>query len=172
MDLKNIIIESERLIQIPISEKYKLDIFNTFTSEVAKFMGPKAHDNISETEGFLEFSRKGLEAGDNLQMVMLLKETNEFLGCSGLGDLETGTPELGLWLKKTAHGFGYGKEAMVALYEWAKKNINYKYIKYVVERENMSSIKIPEYLKGTVQKEYKMKNMAGRMQDLLEYHIY
>lgn len=110
MDLKNIIIESHRLIQVPISEKYKHDIFNSFTPEVAKFMGPKAHDDISETEGFLEFSRKGLEAGNNLQMVILLKENNEFLGCSGLADLETDSPELGLWLKMSAHGLGYGKK--------------------------------------------------------------
>jgi ribosomal-protein-alanine N-acetyltransferase len=172
MDLKNVIIESPRLIQIPISGKYKHDIFNSFTPEVAKFMYPKTHDDISETEGFLEFSRKGLEDGNNLQMVILKKSNNEFLGCSGIHDLDTDTPETGLWLKESAHGFAYGKETIEAIYNWAKQNLNFKYIKYSVERENISSIKIPEMLEGKVHREYKMKNMAGRIQDLLEYRIY
>lgn len=61
---------------------------------------------------------------------------------------------------------------MTAMFNWAKENIKYRYIKYVVERENFSSIKISESLGSKLMKEYKMKNMAGRMQDLLEYHIY
>lgn len=172
MDLKNIIIESPRLIQVPISEKYKHDIFNTFTPEVAKYMYPKPHDDISETEGFILMSLKGIEAGNNLQMVILKKSNNEFLGCSGLHNFNTDTPETGLWLKESAHGFAYGKETIEAIYNWTKQNMKFKYIKYSVERENIPSIKIPEMLGGKVHKEYKTKNMAGRIQDLLEYHIY
>lgn len=172
MNLKNVIIESPRLIQVPISEEYKYDIFNTFTPEVAKYMYPKPHDDIRETEDFISMSLKGIEAGNNLQMVILKKSSNEFLGCSGLHGIDTNTPETGLWLKVSAHGFAYGKETIEAIYNWAKQNTKFKYIKYSVERENISSVKIPEMLGGKVQKEYKMKNMAGRMQDLLEYHIY
>lgn len=172
MDLKNIIIDSPRLVQIPLSEKYKHDIFKSFTQEVAKFMYPKAHDDISETEGFIAMSRKGIEAGNNLQLVILKKSNNEFLGCSGLHDLDTDTPETGLWLKQSAHGFAYGKETIEAIYNWAKQNLKFTYIKYSVERENTPSIKIPEMLGGKVAREYKMKNMAGRIQDLLEYRIY
>ena len=37
---------------------------------------------------------------------------------ASLEDADSVSPELGLWLKETAHGQGFGREVVVALVEW------------------------------------------------------
>ncbi len=46
-------------------------------------------------------------------MVILDRETGRFLGCAGLHELEAARPELGVWLKKSAHGNGFGREGEI-----------------------------------------------------------
>ena len=41
-------------------------------------------------------------------------------------------PELGLWTKETAHGLGYGREAVTALAEWAPETLGKKGFIYPV----------------------------------------
>ena len=94
------------------------------------------------------------------------------MGCAGLHHIDKKTPELGIWIKKSAHGHGYGKETMVALKEWADKNLSYEYILYPVAKENYPSRKIPEFLHGKVEREYDKINMSGKKLHLLEYRIY
>lgn len=94
------------------------------------------------------------------------------MGCGGLHHIDKKTPELGIWVKKSAHGHGYGKEVIIALKEWADKNLNYEYILYPVAEKNYPSKKIPEFLGGKVAKEYNEVNMSGKKQHLLEYRIY
>jgi len=100
MNLLNQRIESNRLIQIPISHKYENVIFNEFTESITKFMFPKPAEKIEETISFIEDSLIGLKSGENLQLVIINKETKEFIGCSGLHNVSSNTPELGIWIKK------------------------------------------------------------------------
>lgn len=135
-------------------------------------MFPKPAKDISETEEFINSSLPGMKDGTNMQLVMTLKDTNEFLGLVGLHGVNSETPVLGIWLKKSAHGKGYGKEAITAIYQWAKENIEFKYLKYSVDKDNIPSIKIPESLGGIVGKEKTMVVPCGNTLNLLEYWIY
>ena len=94
------------------------------------------------------------------------------MGCGGLHHIDTKTPELGVWIKKSAQGNGYGKETIIALKEWADKNLDYEYILYPAVEENYPSRRIPEFLGGEVFREYDKVNMSGKEQHLLEYRIY
>ena len=81
-------------------------------------------------------------------------------------------PELGIWIKKSAHGNGYGKEAMVALKKWADKNLKYDYILYPVAQDNLASRKIPEFLGGKIEHEYDEETQNGVTLHFIEYRIY
>ena len=165
-------IESGRLLLVPISMDYKEEIFKEFTKDITTFMYPKPADDISETEVFINNSLKELEEGSNLQLVVVKKESGEFLGCGGLHKVNTRTPELGIWLKKTAHGNGYGREAMAITKEWADKNLDYEYILYPVAEKNAPSRKIPESLGGKIEREYDSEGLGGNKFYCLEYRIY
>jgi RimJ/RimL family protein N-acetyltransferase len=172
MDTSNIIIETANLCLKGISLGYKDDIFREFTPGIATYMSPKPAERIDETVEFISTSIKENKEGSNLQIVILDKTSKDFLGCGGLHHIDQKTPELGIWIKKSAHGHGYGKEAVTALKEWADKNLDYEYILYPVDSENLASRRIPESFGGEIFREYDHVSMSGKKLHLLEYRIY
>ncbi len=170
-NLLNEKIETERLLLIPISEKYIDEIYEEFTEDVSVFMYPQPTGKIEDTKNFINESRSGLKAGTNLQLVILNKETNEFLGCAGLHNLDK-TLEFGIWLKKSAQGYKYGQEAMQAIKGWADENLNYNYILYPVAEDNIASKKIPEMLGGHIFRAYDDPNAKGVVHHTKEYRVY
>ncbi|EKE21399.1 MAG: hypothetical protein ACD_7C00260G0004 [uncultured bacterium] len=165
-------IESERLLLVPISMNYKDEIFKEFSEDITAYMYPASATDISETEEFINNSIKGLSEGSNLQLVILAKDSREFLGNAGLHNIDSKTPELSVWLKKAAHGKSYGKEAMTVVKKWADKNLKYDYILYPVADKNIASQKIPESLGGKIEREYDEKMMTGKTHHMIEYRIY
>lgn len=103
MLLNHVEILSNRLRQIPIQLDHAQDIFTNFTDEITTYMYPKPANKIEETIDFINSSIDGINQGSNLQLVVLGKITGEFLGCSGLHKVNTSSPELGIWIKKSAH---------------------------------------------------------------------
>jgi len=171
MNLLGYVIQTERLELMAIDENYIEDIFTSFTKDITTYMYPQPSGNINDTEQFVKGSMVGLEDGTNLQLVIVNKISKEFLGCCGLHNLNATESELGIWLKKNAHGHGYGLEAIEGIVNWARTNMAVDTLKYPVDRKNIPSRKIPEHFKGKVSKEYKHLNMADEELDILEYWI-
>jgi [ribosomal protein S5]-alanine N-acetyltransferase len=171
-DLQTLIIESERLQLVTISDQFEQNIFQEFTCEITRYMFPSPPEEIEETRNFITESRRSTKAGNNLQFIILSKETDEFLGCCGLhGADKVRTPELGIWLKKSAHWKRYGREAIHLLVDWAKKNIDLDYFLYPVDRRNVASYKIPESLGGERIQEGKRETATGKILELVTYKI-
>lgn len=171
-DLSQFRLETERLLLVAITDDYTEVIFEEFTPEVTFFMYPRSPHRIEETMNFVRESLVGLERGSNLQLVILEKKTHDFLGCTGLHNIDSRVPEFGIWIKESAHGNGYGMETIVALYEWAITNLEYEYLKYPVDEENYRSRRIPEALNGIIEKEYEVMSQNNRRLFILEYRIY
>jgi [ribosomal protein S5]-alanine N-acetyltransferase len=172
MDLLKVVIETDRLRLVPTSPLYAEDIFREFTPEITTYMYPKSAKKIGETLEFINSSMQKMEKGEELQVAILDKQTGEFLGHAGLKNIHTDTPEPGVWIKKSAHGHRFGREAVAGLKDWADRNIKYRYLIYPVDKDNISSRKIPESLGGVIEAEYKKKNASGRILDMVEYRIY
>lgn len=168
---KDFEITTDRLSLVVISREYKNDIFWQFTEEVARFLAPQPSGDIDDTVKFINGSRKNTLAGKELQLVVLDKNTRQFLGCVGLHRINTPVPELGIWFKKSAWGAGYGKESMLALKKWADANLNYEKIRYPVFKENLPSRKIAEFLGGKIAREFIGKNARGEENEEVEYFI-
>lgn len=171
MNYKDFKFETERLSCRIIDQTYAEDIFNTFTSVVTKYMTPCPAKDISETRSFINMSIRDVENETSLLFVILDKTNGNFLGCLGLHSLNKPAPEIGIWLKKGAHGYGYGKEAVTSLVEWSKKHLGIKNFIYPVDKRNLSSRKIPESLGGKIHKEYQSVGFAGNKLDQVEYLI-
>lgn len=165
-------IESKRLLLVPMAMEYKEEIFKEFTSEITNYMYPAPAKDIAETECFIADSLRGLNKNTNLQLVILDKDSQEFFGCAGLHHVDRKTPEMGVWLKKSAHGKGYGKEAMTAIKKWADESLDYEYLLYPVADKNIASRKIPEILGGKIEREYDEEGVGGNKFHSLEYRIY
>lgn len=172
MNTLELFVNTKRLSLVPISRDFCEVIFHEFTKEITKFMFPQWTGNISDTEIFIDGVLPKMQAGSAVQQVIINKETGEFLGCAGLGEINTNTPELGIWIKKSAHGNKYGREAMQGLKDWADQNLDYEYIKYPVAIENISSRKIAESLGGLVDHEFVGTRQDGVKMNEVEYRIY
>ncbi len=173
LDLLSLVIEGDRLKLLVIDNKFEQDIFREFTEEITTYMIPSPTKNIQETRDFIAASRYGIESGYNLQFVVVSKTNQEFLGNCGLhgNDNKAKTPEIGIWLKKDAHGQGYGLEAVTTLVNWSNKHLNLDYFIYPVDRRNIASRKIPESFEGKIIKEYQVKISSAKILDLVVYKI-
>jgi RimJ/RimL family protein N-acetyltransferase len=164
-------IETPRLLLLPTHERYAEAVFANFTAEITTYMFPAPARTIDETLAFLRSARASMEAGKEIEVVILNRDTEEFLGHGGLHHVDTRTPELGIWIKKAAHGNGYGMEAIAGLAGWADANLAFDYLIYPVDRRNVASRRIPEALGGVVAAEYTRTSASGNLLDLLEYRI-
>ncbi len=158
-ELKNSLLElhidSGRLTLAAIAETDLPAIFREFTPEIAKFMTPQPANTPIDTLKFIRGAVAGLQAGSDLQLVVFQKQTKEFLGCIGAHTrFGAMTPELGIWLKKSAHGCGYGLEATRVLKGWLESNLKVEHFYWPVAVENGASRRIPEFFGGTVVDSY------------------
>ncbi|HUX35955.1 MAG TPA: GNAT family N-acetyltransferase [Candidatus Paceibacterota bacterium] len=165
-------IETGNLILRPVSVDDRDSIFKEFTAEITHFMNPVPPVVPKDTEKFINDSRQKMENGEEIVFSIFDKSTGEFLGGCGMHHINTPTPEPGIWIKKSAHGHGYGREAVTALKKWADENLNYEYLVYPAFKENIASRKIPESLGGRIEREVEKKNGAGVPMISVEYRIY
>lgn len=163
---------SDRLKIVPISLGYLDDVFSEITLDITKYMSVPVTGNIEDTKIWIKEKSALYKKGDDFTIAILDKKTGEFIGGGGLHHTDRKTPEFGIWIKKSAHGYKYGREAITALKNWADINLDYEYIKYPVAVKNISSRKIPESLGGVVFRKYYDRNGAGQKMLLAEYRIY
>lgn len=172
VDLTSLSLDGERVRLRSINESCALSIFEEFTSKITRFMVPKPAEKIEETLAFISSSKDGMTRECEVVFTIMKKDTEEFLGCCGLHSRgKPATPELGIWLKKEAHGKKYGREAIYVVSRWAVENIDFDFLIYPVDRMNIPSRKIPESMGGIVFKEEKVKTMTGDILDEIVFKL-
>jgi RimJ/RimL family protein N-acetyltransferase len=62
-----------------------------------------------------------LAAGTDVPLVVRLASSHEFLGMAGLHHIPAPEPEVGIWIKETMHGYGFGREAVAAVVSFAAR---------------------------------------------------
>lgn len=171
MKLSETRIETERLLVVPTEQHHAEFILKEFTAQVTELMYPKPSESLDEVRRFIAESRQGLEAGTNLHTVVLQKTTMEFLGCVSLHNIGSGRPEFGVWLKISAHGNGFGFEAVLGLKKWADEYLQCEEYVYPVDARNFASKRIARRLGGRITGRYSEQNMAGKILQLETYVI-
>jgi ribosomal-protein-alanine N-acetyltransferase len=77
--------------------------------------------------------------------------------------------EIGLWLKKSAHGNGYGTETVKTLIEFAEAHLDFEYLLYPVDKDNWISKKIPEKLGFIPTRTYEKKKSGTENLHIIEF---
>lgn len=109
-----------------------------------------------------------------LELVFAISKVGSggFLGiCAIHGTNDPQVAELGVWIKKSAHGKKFGREAVRYLAEWGRKHLLLSYFIYPVDRDNIPSRKIAESLGGIVLEERVRKSMSGATLNEIVYRI-
>ena len=169
--LKDTIIYGQRVKQRPIAMEDLEIIYINYDKEAAFYMDLFQAGNKEKASDFIKQSIKELEEQTDLNMLILDKETEEFLGYLGIYYIGKREPEIGIWINKGKQHKGYAIEAVKAAITWLKANYKFSHIKYPVDRKNIASRKIPESFNGKVKKEYLLHSCNGRELDIVEYWI-
>lgn len=172
LNLDEVEINSARLILRPVSGEFAEPIFADFTPEIARFLIARSPTQLSETAGYIAEAVENRRQGTDLSLVILHRETHEFLGGCGLHNRKSSRePELGIWIKKSAHGHAYGREAIAALCAWGERALVVDAFLYPVDRQNIPSRKIPESLGAKIVGAERVPTMSDGELDIVIYRI-
>ncbi|MEK6494118.1 GNAT family N-acetyltransferase [Myroides odoratimimus] len=134
---------SKHLKYVIVEDTYLEDFLTNLTPEITKFLSFDVNGNHTLLKEYIRRSRIEIANGTALVLVVLNKETNEFIGSCGLSDINDESVEIGLWIKASEQGKGYGAEVTEKLIEITKSEINTSSILYAVEKGNEASVSIP-----------------------------
>ncbi|MGG5577796.1 GNAT family N-acetyltransferase [Myroides sp. C15-4] len=137
---------SDRLKFIIVNDHYVDDIFRELTPTVAKFLPFIPTQKKEDTFGFVAYSLGQLEKQQDITLLATDRLTGEFIGCCGIHDINEESISLGIWLKESASGKGYGTEIIKALEQFVFDHMSVDYLIYNVEQDNKGSINIAEKL--------------------------
>lgn len=171
-NLNGVELVGEKILCQTLCMEYAKDICENFTAKITKYMLSKAPKTETEIEKHILDQQEAMSKREELALLVLKKDTKDFLGYIAIHKLNSRTPEMGIWIKEKAHSQGYGFEALSLLKKWAEKNLSFDYLKYPVEKNNLPSRALAEKLKGKLKTEYLKKNESGHILDEVEYRFY
>jgi RimJ/RimL family protein N-acetyltransferase len=170
-DLSHTLITSARLALRAFKAADAAESFEEASATIARFMSwnPPAWERGFETiwQGHLSQMKLGTE----LHLVIRLNSTDEFVGRAGLHQVDGAMLETGVWIKESAQGHGYGREAVAAVIKWAGEKFRPSGFLYPVVDENTPSRKLAEALGGKIIGTRRRHKLGDKERKLLVYHI-
>lgn len=140
------------------------DVFSFISPSVTKYMPwePPSWDEYRERcENRIQHPDP-----DIFHFVIRRQDNNECLGLSSFEDASAASPELGLWLKASAHGQGFGKEVVTAIAQWGHATLDKNSFIYPVAIQNAASRRIAESLHGEI-----IEHRNGKKYESVVYKI-
>ena len=132
--------QSPKLSLVLQTHRYDEDIFDGYTHQVASMMDTPPFTTLSDvamqTEIFAHQWQLGIDA-----LYCIIDSSGRFYGQVSLMDLQSETPEIGIWVAEKHQGKGVGKKALHLLLDEARKLGITKCV-YPVRFENLRSISL------------------------------
>jgi RimJ/RimL family protein N-acetyltransferase len=140
------------------------EVFACITPTIARFM-PWEPPSWSE---YVTRCEKRVQAPEPNKFSFVIRrlDNRECLGMASFDDADSVSPELGLWLKESEHGQGFGREVVAALVEWGHAILGKASFIYPVAIQNIASRRIAESLHGEI-----IGNRTNRKYDSVVYRI-
>lgn len=162
--------ETGRLMIRPFNLCYLEEYAQEFTAEITKYQFPDPFPDMETANQVMSGFVEEMEEGKMLELV-ILGQDGEFFGCIDVFGIQEETPEVGIWLKKSAHGSGYGYEALSAVLDGLNQTGKYRYYIYELDVRNSPSIHLVEkfpFEKGDYEE---ITTESGKKLMLQTYHI-
>lgn len=144
------ILQSKRLVLDYFKSSDAAEGYASITPSLTRFM---AWDAPESEQVFATVWQNWLNnMTDHKEYIFVIRhiERHEFIGLCGLHRLHDEIPEVGIWIRETAHGHHYGHEAVRSIAAYAFNTLGIKVLSYPVAEENWASRKIAERLGGKI----------------------
>jgi RimJ/RimL family protein N-acetyltransferase len=108
----------------------------------------KLKPSIEETEAICIEAVTNFIAREDLQLYLISKSDNAFVGASGLHRIDWSVPkfEIGYWCRTQYLGNGYIKEAVHRIATFAFETLGARRVEIKVDEKNVRSWNVPEKL--------------------------
>lgn len=166
-----VLLRTKRLLIQPYNKSFLEQYFKEFTDEIVKYQYPDSFSDIKKANEVMSQFAEDMEHGKMLELVILTPE-GEFIGSMEAFDITGKTPELGLWIKSSAHGNGYGYEALRCLVDYLNSTEKYQYYIYQVDIRNESSIHLVEKFHFKKCGCEEITTNSGKTLNMQIYHIF
>lgn len=140
-------IQTERLLLRPFCDADLEPYCAEFTLEVTKYQYPDPFPDRDTAKAVMSGFVEDMKQGKMLELV-ILSRGGTFLGSIEAFGLTEDTPELGLWLKRSAQGKGYAYEALKGLIDALNASGAYRSYRYCVDIRNTASVRLVEKFGG------------------------
>jgi hypothetical protein len=132
-----------------------------------------AAPSLEASERFCREGALGWNDRTTMPMLLFLKDTGRFVGCSGLDDFDLGAGrcEIGFWIRTGHGGCGLAAEAVRAIAAFAFAHLGIRRIEALPDEENLPSCRVCEQagfrLECTLPGE--RRDPAGRLRNTRRY---
>lgn len=150
MDLSSLSLSSPRLFLKSFASADALEAFEATTPKLTRFMGWEPAPSLEAFALIWQSWFPTMRAGTDGYFAVRAKPTVEFLGMVGLHNTSAAEPEIGIWIKESQHGYGYGREAVAAVISFAARDLGKQAVMYPVVAQNGSSRRLAESLGGSI----------------------
>lgn len=164
-------INTRNLKLVPVTINDAPLYFKEFSPEITEYQISAPFENIESAKKLIKEFNNYKAEGIHL-ILTILNKNNVFTGSLEIYNLNTKTPEIGLWICKKYQRKGYAFESILGLVNFLKNNsLLYDGIYYEADIRNISSIKLAEKL-GAVKESFHIeKNDLGVELKLNKYII-
>lgn len=170
-NIKNKSHYSDSIHLSPIQESDATEVYKHFTQDVIKYMYPAVNESLEVTQNVIRNMINRRKNNTDYIYTIRDNQSNQFIGVVGLHQLQTQSPELGIWMKKEAQHQGIGTQALSLLIELAK-SMNYKTLVYPVDHRNIASTSLVKKLGGHQVKDIQMETTQDqRTLEIVVYQI-
>jgi RimJ/RimL family protein N-acetyltransferase len=125
------------------------DVYASITPALPRYMFWEPPQSL---EAYKARRQAVLDSSDKSGYSFVIRrlDTTAFLGIASLENLHDTSPEVGIWIRESEHGNGFGTEAVIALAGWASSTLKKSSFIYATAVENAPSRRIVEKLGGTI----------------------
>jgi RimJ/RimL family protein N-acetyltransferase len=169
--LSQTLITSARLTLRAFSAADAAESFAEANARIAKYMSWNPPASAGEYQTIWKAQLFNMKAGRELSLVIRLTSTNEFIGRAGLHPANSTLLETGIWIKESAQGRGFGREAVAAVIKWASETFHPSGFLYPVVDENIPSRRLAEALGGEIIGTRHRQKAGDKDRKLLLYRI-
>ena len=142
-------LRSSRLVLCETRASDADELFDAIDPAVARFMAWDVPKSRAVHRARVE-ARAADGDGRAAHFTIRRRDGHDCLGAAGVEALDTERPEIGLWLRTSAQGHGYGTEAVRTLLAWAGDRTGRAAFAWPVAPDNVPSVRLAERLGGRV----------------------
>lgn len=164
-------LETDRLRVVSFDYKYLENYYDEFSEEITRYQYPDPYKTLEEASKQVDEFVSEMQQGRMLELIIISKE-GKFIGSMEVFGLDEQNPEVGLWIKKSAHHQGYAYEALSALIQFLNDIGKYKGYIYAVDERNSASLKLVKKFECEQMGVDSLVTESGKKLNLLLYKIY